>query len=64
MGANFTGKETSVTATQSREAPRLARFTPAAPEEGARLIRAFVKIPDPAVRQTIIDWVCEQAKCG
>ncbi len=34
------------------------------PEEGLRLLRAFLRISDPAIRAAIIDWVSEQARFG
>jgi hypothetical protein len=34
------------------------------PQDGARLIRAFVKIRDPMTRQKIIDMVEEAAEAG
>ena len=47
-----------------RQPPKETRFTPAVPEEGVRLIRAFVSIPDPAIRKAIVEMVAEQAKYG
>jgi len=47
-----------------REPPKEARFRPPAPEDGLRLIRAFVSIPDPAIRAAILEMVTEQAKYG
>jgi hypothetical protein len=35
--------------------------TPATPEEGVLLVKAFVRISNPTVRAAIIDWVSEQA---
>ena len=47
-----------------RPPPKEARFPPGAPEDGLRLIRAFVSIPDPAIRAAIVEMVAEQAKYG
>ena len=62
MGANLTLKKSPIAATHAQKAQAQARLTPAAPEEGVRLIHAFVRIRDAAVREAIIDWVSEQAR--
>jgi hypothetical protein len=64
MGKSLNIKDIRSTATRLREAPKEGRLKPAAPEEGLRLIRAFVSIPDPAIREAIIEIVSEQAKYG
>ena len=62
MSATFTARDTSISATHGHEAPERTQATPASPEEGVRLIQAFVRIPDRTVREAIIDWVSERAK--
>ena len=54
--------EMSIAAPRKQVAPARTRPIPADPDEGVRLIRAFVRIRDRAVREAIINWVCEQAK--
>ena len=64
IGATFTARDTSISATLAPEAPERTQATPASRQEGVRLIQAFVRITDRAVREAIIDWVSEQAKLG
>ena len=44
--------------------PREPKSQFAAAEEALRLVRAFQRIPDPAIRAAIIGWVAEQADFG
>ena len=64
MGNNLNIEKLQPSVVRLRQRPKETRFTAAAPEEGVRLIRAFVSIPDPAIREAIIEIIAEQAKYG
>jgi len=64
MGKILHIEELQASAARLRQRPKQARFTPAVPEEGVRLIKAFMSIPDPAVREAIVEMIAEQAKYG
>ena len=64
MGKILNIEELQAPAARLRQRSKQAHFRPAAPEEGCRLIRAFVSIPDPAIRSAIVEMIAEQAKYG
>jgi len=64
MGEVHNIEKLKASSARLREPPKEARFPPPAPEDGLRLIRAFVSIPDPAIRAAILEMVTEQAKYG
>jgi hypothetical protein len=49
---------------EGRERNAHPSFRPVSPDDGLRLFKAFVRIPDPAIREAIIEWVSEQAEDG
>jgi len=51
---------------QDKERERTAQpsFKPVTPDDGLRLFKAFVRIPDPAIREAVIEWVVRKAENG
>jgi hypothetical protein len=49
---------------EGRERNAHPSFRPVSPDDGLRLFKAFVRIPDPAIREAIIEWVSQQAEDG